>query len=119
MRTPNERIADLEEALQSLQFQLPALAAAPISSLAVVLNQLVDERKLPASTREQIWLAMEREVAEMFATAPKLLSAARAAIPNRHTRQFTPQVRAEHREMERRVRKEILRIAPAKEPRDP
>lgn len=81
MRTLEERIFALEAGQKRLRDGQTATAVAITTALQTALDQMVDDRKITAAARREIWLRFERGAAEIAALSPAVAEALRRAIP--------------------------------------
>lgn len=111
MLTANERISDLEAQVVDLRAALRVAGALPVTLLQAALDQMVDERLLPAETRTEIWGRIREELKAFSIGNAELASGASAAVP----RYATKQERAAIHERNKSWSREILRLPEAKD----
>lgn len=116
MLTDRERIAKLEADLLELRAAIGVAGALPVVVMQSALDQMVDERLLPASTRTEIFGRVRTELAAVGVGSAELARGARAAMPRYPTtadreqeRELMRRFQRENRDLER----EKLRLRPA------
>jgi len=72
MKTPNERIADLEEGLASLSKEIETLSGMLPWAIHKSLEGLLDAKKITYIEKRLIWEAVSKEIMEGLVMAPRL-----------------------------------------------
>lgn len=122
MRTPNERLAQLEQDIVELRGKLRTAGAFPITAIAAVLDQMVDERLLPADTRAEIWGRIRQDIPTFRIECTEIADGATYALPHSQTKAEREASHAFRRDLARdheRLRREILSPKPPKDGADP
>lgn len=108
MFTDRERITRLEQDVAELRAGVKAASALIVLSVQAALDQMVDERLIPSTTRTEIFKRIRKETGFIQAASEEVARSARGAIPVRFdgvNHQNAPKPAAEER-----VRKEQLQL---------
>lgn len=107
MRTVTERLDALEERAKKAEKAIQGVGVFGVTLLQETLNQLVDERRISATTRSEIWRRMRTAIEYVSAFSPELVDAANAASPRDIRRVITGSA---PRQNQTRSRKPVLRL---------
>lgn len=104
MAVADAQFKKLEERVEALEGAMKLAGAFVVDAMKAALDQMVDERLLPAKTRTEIWGRIRKEISPIGLGSKELAAGARGAIP----RYATEEDKAVMKEVTRQV-KETLR----------
>ena len=84
MRTPTDRIEELERRADDARDGLRGISALLVNTLGVVLDEMVEREAITPDTRDTIWQRIGVEISTVAAASePVSRAAAMAAMPHR------------------------------------
>ena len=110
MKTDRERLDALEYEVREMRQAIRVAGGASVALLVAAIDQLVDERLLPAATRSEIWGRVRKDISAIRIGSRDLADGMDQAIPSYRT----VEDRAVMAERQKRVQKEILALRTGK-----
>lgn len=121
MLTTNERLDKLETTVIELRAALQIAGALPVFAVQAVLDQMVDEQLLAASTRTEIFGRIRKELSVVSVGSAEIARGARNAIPYYQTKAEADEVKHRRLQLQKeheKIEREILRPRTSALPND-